>query len=163
MDERVTVATKASTEIESYLNNLSNTIWVVNVEKDPHYQKDDIDLLFKRTIKRGTFETTIEIKADTQGHRTGNYFFETKSNKEKNTPGCFMYSKAELLFYYFTETKELHIFSLPDVRKWFIKNINSFKERETKTKVNGSSYTTVGKLVPIEKVIKQVKHTIINL
>lgn len=145
------VAERAASEIESWLRDRRNTVSVTNVEKDPKFQKIDVDLIW--TTRKSTYQ--VEIKGDLW-HKTGNFFFETLSNKEKNTPGCFMYTQADLLFYYFLETKSLYILPMPQTRTWFLSNRDRFKERATTTPVNGGSYTTVGRLVPVELVLREV-------
>ncbi len=151
MREGAQVAQRASTEIEAWLREWHGTVDVENVEGDEDYQKIDVDLLWT-TIAR---DYTIEIKAD-RWHETGNFFLETASNKEKGTPGCFLYTEADFLFYYFVEPRKLYILPRPRVREWFLKNIDRFEQRETTTPVGGQHYTTVGRIVPIEAVLKEV-------
>ena len=148
MEETSRVADEAALEVSSWLQSLSETVSVKNVENDREYQKKDIDLLwtFKKDEKIVT--RTVEIKAD-RYYNTGNYFFETVSNAGKGTPGCFMYSEADFLFYYFIEVRELHIIALSLVRRWFKEEIERFQERKLFTKVgNGATYGSVGRLVP---------------
>jgi hypothetical protein len=152
MQEAVAVAERASHDIENWLHTFEDTLAVTNVENVPEYQDMDIDLIWK--TKKKTFK--IEIKGD-RWHKTGNFFFETKSNKEKNTPGCFIYTRADFIFYYFTEPKILYSLPMPATREWFNANVQRFKERETTTPVNDGSYTTVGRLVPINIVCEEVK------
>jgi len=151
MAEGVRVAERASTELEAWLREWHGTVNVENVEGDSDYQAKDIDLLWM-TIAR---DYTIEIKAD-RWHETGNFFFETVSNKEKGTPGCFLYTEADFLFYYFTEPRTLYILSMPRTRQWFLENANRFAERETTTPVGHDHYSTVGRLVPIQTALAEV-------
>lgn len=147
MKEANNVAKRASREIEEYLLSLDVTIDVRNVEEDPYYREKDIDLIWYRNQNGKKLTTMIEIKGD-RYYYTGNYFLETISNKSKQTPGCFMYTEADYVFYYFIEEKELHILPMPLSRNWFMTNINRFKERETSTPVgNNDYYITVGRLV----------------
>ncbi len=146
------VARLAAQEIEVWLRDFKETIDVVNVENKPEYQAKDIDLLW--TTNKRTFK--IEIKGD-RWHKTGNFFFETHSNKERGTPGCFMYTEADYVFYYFIEPGKLYCLPMPATREWFVLHKNKFSERETTTPVSGGIYTTVGRLVPISKVLQQVK------
>ncbi|NIR51704.1 hypothetical protein GWO43_24320 [candidate division KSB1 bacterium] len=152
MSNAVEISEPAALEIENWLRSLKNTVKVKNVERDPIFQKMDVDLIW--TTKKDSYK--IEIKAD-QWHKTGNFFFETLSNEEKKTPGCFMYTEADLLFYYFVEMKRLYILPMPQTRKWFLSKKAKFKERATTTPVNGGYYTTVGKLVPIDLVLREVR------
>ena len=50
---------------------------------------------------------TVEAKADKV--ISSNIFFETISNKEKNTLGCMLKTEADYIFYYFIAFKELYI------------------------------------------------------
>jgi len=165
MGEGNRVAKQASKDIADWLSKKPETIDVKNVEDDHYYREKDIDLIYKyRNKLNNEVKTTIEIKGD-RWHWTGNYFLETISNEQKNTPGCFMYSEAEFLFYYFVEIRELHIIPMLPARKWFVVNMKSFIEKKTMTPlVNGSHYNTVGRLVPkksLQLAIKNIK--IINI
>lgn len=161
MNEVMDVAKQASSQVEKYLRSLECTIKVINVEDEPNYQEKDIDIIWRLLDNRGNKkEVTIEIKGD-RWEQTGNYFFETISNKSKGTPGCFMYTEAMYVYYYFVNNKELHRIPVEKTRRWFIENIEKFKERETSTPVgNGQYYITVGRLVPkqeAQKAIPEIK------
>ncbi|MEH2464687.1 hypothetical protein [Nostoc sp.] len=151
MDDAVQVANQAATDIEAWLWSKSETISVVNVEDDPDYQRRDIDLIW--TTQTG--EILIEVKGD-RWNKTRNLFFETHSNLEKGTPGCFMYTEADWLFYYFVNTRQLYKLQMPKTREWFLITMRRFRERSTTTPVGSSYYTTVGRLVPITTVMLEV-------
>ncbi|AZO96075.1 hypothetical protein [Halocella sp. SP3-1] len=152
MSEGMAVAKQASNDIEEWLCKLNNTVSVENVEKIPEYQERDIDLIWK--TEKGKY--LVEIKGD-RWHQTGNFFFETYSNKDKGTPGCFIYSEANLFFYYFVKPKTLYILPMEKTRQWFGKRIEQFKKCETTTPVGkGRFYTTVGRLVPIKRILKGI-------
>jgi hypothetical protein len=108
MSESTDVARRAAQEIEEWLRGLSQTLDVRNVEDDPTYQQVDVDLLW--TTQKASYR--VEIKGD-RLHKTGNFFFETVSNAQKGTPGCFLYTEADLLFYYFVEPGHLYILPMP--------------------------------------------------
>lgn len=163
MSETDAVGKKGILIIETYLKKLPETVEVINVEDEMKYRKKDIDLIWKRNIGSQTIETKIEVKTDRYAH-SGNYFLETISNESKNTPGCFLYTEADLVFYYFIKNKELHIMPMPDSRDWFILNMNRFKERKTSTPVENGGYFTVGRLVPRDVMQKEVQNIeIVNL
>ncbi|MCT7978534.1 nuclease-related domain-containing protein [Laspinema olomoucense] len=152
MQESTQVASRATADITHWLQNLPRTISVQNVEDDPHYQAIDVDLLV--TTDRG--ESKLEIKGD-RYHKTGNFFFETHSNQEKNTQGCFLYTQADWLCYYFVEIGLLYLLPMPQTRDWFINQMERFESKSTTTPIRGGGcYTTVGRLVPIEVVLKEV-------
>ena len=158
MKDACATADEGTTHIVSYLQSIKETLNVINVENDKEYQKRDIDLIW--TYTEGS--KTVEIKVDNYAS-TGNYFFETISNVGKNTKGCFMYSEADLLFYYFLKIRELHVMPLKQVREWFIKNQGRFRTVRTSTAVNGNKYYTEGALVKRATVEQESKVTIIKI
>jgi hypothetical protein len=126
---------------------------VHDVQDDPRFQHRGVDLL----CELPTGEVLgIEVKGDRQAHR-GNYFFELISNLEADTPGCFLYSTADWLFYAFLSTGELHELPLPSTRAWFLENARTFPLRHTQTRVGNARYTTVGATVPVRTVLKSVE------
>ena len=147
----------ATSEVRKYLEGLPETIRVISVENDKAFQSMDIDFLWVY-IKNGVVEIKkIEVKGDTYSN-TGNFFLETVSNKKKNTPGCFIYSKADFFYYYFVDTRELNVIPLAETRKWFIKNIHSFPKKDTSTILNnGERYYSCGRLVHKTKIDKAIK------
>jgi hypothetical protein len=151
MHDAQEVAKLAAADIEAWLCSKPETISVVNVEDDPNYQCRDIDLIW--TTHSG--EILIEIKGD-RWNKTRNLFFETHSNLERGTPGCFMYTEADWLFYYFVNTRQLYRLPMPKTREWFHITMRRFRERSTTTPVGNSHYTTVGRLVPITTVMMEV-------
>lgn len=146
------VAQAAAEEIERWLRGLRQTVNVTNVELDPHYQALDVDLLW--TTQKRTYQ--VEIKGD-RVEKSGNFFFETLSNAEQGTPGCILYMQADLLFYYFVNPKSLYILPMPQTRDWFLPIQNQFAERATTTPIGNQYYTTVGRLVPIERVMTEIE------
>lgn len=159
------VAKRAADEITIFLEQLPITTKVENVENDPLYQGKDIDLIWHYlSRKTGELESkTIEIKGD-RYEKSGNYFFETISNVQKNTPGCFMYTEADWIFYYFVNPKILHILPTFDTRNWFIRNQLQFYEATTSTSGSkGLLYTSKGRKVPISTVSKHIKVDKFNL
>ncbi|BAY97573.1 hypothetical protein NIES37_15150 [Tolypothrix tenuis PCC 7101] len=151
MHDALEVAKLATADIEAWLRSQLETIDIVNVEDDPQFQCRDIDLIWK--THNG--ETLIEIKGD-RWNKTRNLFFETHSNLEKGTPGCFLYTEADWLFYYFVNTRQLYKLPMPKTREWFLITMRRFQERSTKTPVGSNYYTTVGRLVPIAVVMLEV-------
>jgi hypothetical protein len=152
MQDGTQVAQVAAADIEHWLHSLRQTVDVTNVELDPAYQALDVDLLW--TTQKGRYQ--VEIKGD-RVEKSGNFFFETQSNAEQGTPGCFLYTQADLLFYYFVNTKQLYILPMPQTRNWFVPIQDKFRERATTTPVAGHHYTTVGRLVPIARVMAEIK------
>jgi len=139
-----------------YLRSLKKTIDIKNVEDDPAYQKNGIDLIWVYNKGEGKIMISIEVKTDK--YTTGNFWFETLSNEALGTLGCFVKSKAKYLFYYFTEWDSMYIISLKKAQSWFKENMKRFRESKTTTNVDGKyKHTTVGRLVPIETMMKEVE------
>jgi hypothetical protein len=140
-------------DIAAWLDKLSVTLKVDNVELDKEYQKLDIDLIWHR---QGLNKLFIEVKGDNY-NTTGNYFFETISNASKGTQGCFLYTQADYLFYYFIYTRKLHILEIEPVRYWFNYNQSRFMSKFPSTTLqNGELYCSEGKIVPIHIVKREV-------
>jgi len=157
MEDACHVAQKGTEDIEKYLREKPETLSVTNVEDNPEYREKDIDLLWNYSKNGRTRQISIEIKVD-RYYRTGNYFFETVSNETRGTPGCFLYTEADFIFYYFVDERELHILPMAGTKNWFLKKINEFKERKTSTPIgNGEFYITVGRLVPRIRVKEGVR------
>ena len=140
-------------EITKYLKSLPETVDVIPATKEQQ-KGQDIDLVWVRTRDGKEVNSTVEVKVDTQGHTTGNYAFETISNEELRTPGCFVRTEADLFFYYFVGDKKLHIMKTDTARDWFLgemrKKPKRFRIFDTYTpNDNGSHhYCTIGRLVP---------------
>lgn len=158
------VARLGTLHITSWLECQRTTRSVTNVEDDLEYQTKDVDLIWE--TQRATYQ--VELKVD-RLHRTGNFFFETVSNSERGTPGCFLYTEAHLFFYYFIGTGQLYILPMPQTRSWFLNHqgspgllehpSNRFRVRDTTTPVRGGVgfYTTRGALVPIKTTLIEVE------
>lgn len=131
-------------EVTKYLEV---TGWAVtNVEGDKKYQELDIDLLASRNGET----VTIEIKADSYGSKTANYFCETISNTSKNTLGCFYATKSDYIFYYFLDTFELHIVPTEEAQEWL--RANEYKYKKVNVSTTGAEgeywYSNEARLVP---------------
>jgi hypothetical protein len=157
MQEASAVEAEAIAAIVRYLEERPTTVEVRDVRADPAYRAADIDLLWICKGRGGEQRTVgLEVKAD-RWHHTGNFFFETQSNKARGTPGCFIYTRADYLLYYFVAPRTLYILPVTATREWFLANQDRFAQRETATTVGqGEHYVTVGRLVPIEEVLANV-------
>lgn len=122
---------------------------VHDVQNDPRFQHRGVDLLWERP---GQPVLGVEVKGDRRGHRRGTYFFELISNAERNSPGCFLYSTADLLTYVFLDVRHVHVLNLRAVREWFLPRGKEFPLKTTKTRTGSVLYTTVGASVPIRRV-----------
>ncbi|MBX7138860.1 MAG: hypothetical protein K1X83_12865 [Oligoflexia bacterium] len=136
-----------------------DTYLVHNVEDEERYQDCDIDLLWVVPVQTFLQCRTIEVKTDRNRH-TGNFFFETVSVEHRGRPGAFVITRAEWFFYYFITAGELYCFSTAELKPWFLKNEHEFPERRSHSDDNQRmfSWSTVGKIVPIERVMTEISH-----
>lgn len=124
-----------------------------DVQNDPRFQHRGVDLLWERPSSE---VLGVEVKGDRQGYRRGTYFFELVSNAEKDSPGCFLYSIADLLVYVFVDVQQVHVMDLKPVREWFVSRAKEFPLKTTKTRTGANLYTTVGASVPFREVQRAV-------
>ena len=124
---------------------------VHDVSLDPRFQHRGVDLLWE--LPSGEVRG-VEVKGDRQTRRR--YWFELVSNVEKDTPGCFLYSGADLMLYVFLSQSELHVLPLKDVREWFLPRAKAYALKHTSTKTGAIRYTTVGAIVPCHEVLEGV-------
>lgn len=122
---------------------------VHDVQEDPRFQHRGVDLLWD---KGDGAVLGVEVKGDRQGRRRGNYFFELISNAEKDTPGCFLYSTADLLLYVFLDVREVHCLEFKALREWFLPRTKEYPLKSTRTRTGAVRYTTVGAIVPLRDV-----------
>ena len=108
-----------------YLTNLDFTQFVLDVRNDEFFQTLDVD--FVHCDKEGDFRN-IEVKTDTMAHRTGNLVYEHTSNKYYNTIGCFEKTRADIMFYYLTETDEMYTLTMYELRKYVRENSKYLRE-----------------------------------
>ena len=146
-------ADRAVSVARAYLRAQEAHAEIHDVQADPRFQARGIDFLW--ATKSGEL-LAVEVKGDRQAARRGTYFFELVSNLEKNTPGCFLYSTANLLLYVFLQRLEVHALPLPETRSWFLAHADRYPLRHTGTRLGTEGYTTVGALVPVRDVLRGV-------
>jgi hypothetical protein len=153
---RYDVSKIAIDKVSEYLYTLEETLDIINVEDDRAFQEFDIDLV---QITNSDI-VNIEVKSDT--YESGNFFFETVSNSARETEGCFMYTRADYLYYYFTKSRLAYILPMPSTRDWFITNIDRFSRKELATKSGKKIlYHSYGYPVPIKTVMKEVENVMV--
>jgi hypothetical protein len=129
-----------------------------DVQDDPRFQHRGVDLLWDVPARDGQDKDRVlgvEVKGDRHGRR-GNYFLELISNVEKDTPGCFLYSTADLVLYAFVRELEVHRLPLAPLREWFLPQARRFPTAQARTRAGTAHYTTVGALVPVKDVQRAV-------
>ncbi len=145
----------------NYLLSLEETLGVNNFESSRDKQMQGIDLIWKHKFQDSVYTSSIEVKID--NHKTGYMFLETISDEENEKDGCFVSSEADFLFYIVKPWDIAYKISLPNAQNWFYDNKNRFKERRTFTRIAGKTHMTVGKLVPIDVLCREVLVEEINL
>ena len=135
---------------------LERSARIHDVQDDPRFQHRGVDLLWDVPGQEsGDRVLGVEVKGDRHGRR-GNYFLELISNVEKDTPGCFLYSTADLVLYAFVREREVHQLPLPALREWFLPQAKRFPTAQARTRAGMAHYTTVGALVPVRDVQRAV-------
>jgi hypothetical protein len=146
-------ADRAVALVRSFLLEEAPGSQVHDVQEDQRFRHRGVDLLWERP---GLDVLGVEVKGDRQAGRRGTYFLELLSNAEKDTPGCFLYSRADLLAYVFLDRRELHLLPLPGARAWFLPRASEFPLRHAQTRIGTARYTTVGATVPCRRVLGEV-------
>ncbi|MEZ4862943.1 MAG: hypothetical protein R3C14_16615 [Caldilineaceae bacterium] len=160
-DQSVAVGQQAVQAVVEFLQHPQikqrwmNTQLVHSVEDDPRYQPLGIDLLWVVPEQSFLRCMTIEVKGD-RYDRTGNFFFETVSDLQRNTGGAVVITRSEWLFYYFVNSGVLYCLPMAQVKPWFLANLPRFRERVAQSRRGGSQWRTAGRLVPIATVLREI-------
>lgn len=145
------------------VNWLSANYFVIDVQKEKEYQKKDIDLI---TVDKHNIHhvTTLEIKCDSY-YKTGNYFAETISNKQKYEAthgtegrGCWTYTESDYILYYFPDAKELHIIPTSKAQEWTKAHIDTLPVKHLATQGDDGNklYDSEGVLIKREQLKKEI-------
>ena len=118
-----------------------------------HFKSDD--LTWAHFTERGLEFYRLEVKTDRNAN-SGNFFFETISDIDRKSPGCFMASEADWLFYYFITIKKLYALPLHATREWFEKHCEEFESRTVSSERDGRRWQTEGRLVRIGAVLQAI-------
>lgn len=156
MKETMQIGDEGMAIVRNFLETHPSHVNFLNVEKDEAYQKVDIDFFWSYMSDGQVSQSSCELKTDR--YTTQNFFFETDSNLEKGTPGCFMYTEAKFLFYYFINKGDLYVMHTDTVRNWFVENKERFQEKFLNTKSDKNDktyYRSAGRLVPIPTLLNE--------
>ena len=122
-----------------------------DVSGDRRYQDDDIDFLVES--KSAPDKTiSVEVKNDTYIARTRNVFFETMSNVDLETVGCFEKTKADLMAIVSEPEQLIYFMSTDTLRRYVKKNAAALRFIP---RVPGSN--SCGYLVPLANISEHVK------
>lgn len=151
-------------EIIDVLNGFSNTVIVEDKQKDKEFQKLGIDLLCLTKERKGIGTHTIEVK--TTLYPEDKYFLETISNDRNNSPGSFITSKSEWMFYYFKNDKKLHMTLTKQIQYWLYNNGHQYDLKACKTTDKTGKvylYSSKGRIVPFRDICKDIPVWIYDL
>lgn len=117
----------------------------IDVTEREEYREYDIDFFIN--TREGYH--AVEIKTDSYSN-TGNMFYEEYSCYERKTNGCFNKTRANVLLYYFCDTKCLYVFyDVNKFREWYHNRKEDFKERRIKNRLSrNKQFTSLGRLIP---------------
>jgi hypothetical protein len=126
-----------------------------NVQEEPRFQHLGVDFLWEKDAY--TVEG-VEVKGDRS--RGKHFFFELVSNFERNTPGCFLYSRADWMLYVFLPLRRLYALPLPATRQWLLPLAQSFPLQKAHTRTGPIAYTTLGVTVPVATLVRALPQTL---
>lgn len=121
-----------------------------DVTDDPEYQEQDIDFIVESRKTKGEF-VAVEVKNDQRIADTRNIFFETMSNVDYSTEGCFKKSKSKLMAIVSESEKKIYFVGTETLRRFVDKNSDYLRFI---SRVPGSN--SCGYLVPIERIKSDV-------
>lgn len=143
-------------KVTAFLQQQPNHRGFANVEDVKKYQELGIDILWWIYSTPRNRMIKVEVKADTYFH-TGNIYLETVSNMTKQTPGCFLSSRADIWAYFFIGVEVLYWIPLKVAQNWLKLAQNRFQIRNTSTgKGDTQFYQTQGVLVPRTVLLQEV-------
>jgi penicillin-binding protein-related factor A (putative recombinase) len=120
-----------------------------DVSDDPKYQRDDIDFIVEG--KSGN-EISFEVKNDSKIAYTGNIFYESISNVDYGTVGCFEKTKADFIVICSESENKFYLIKSDVLRNYVQQNKKSLRYI---SRVEGSN--SAGYLIPKSKVSEHLK------
>ena len=103
-------------------------------------------------MKKDNEEIKIEIKTDYTKY--DNFYCELISCEYLNTPGCWVKTESDYIFYYFVEKKKLYVLDTKQAKQ--IAFSKKWRQGRAYEEVNGHKKCSVGALVPIEVMINLI-------
>lgn len=119
-----------------------------DVSDFPDYQKQDVDFI----VRFGQDDVKFEVKNDTRIASTRNIFFETMSNVDYATDGCFNKTKADVMVIVSESERRLYMISSDSLKRFVEENKNSLRFI---SRVPGSN--SCGYLVPVKRLGDNLK------
>lgn len=141
---------------EKMLKHWSDSCFeVIDVRDDKRHRKMDIDFVHLRLERQSLKARTLELKVDFRLHKTGNVFIEPEGWLKKTRAETIAYLDAVNKICYYIKTSKLR-------SKKVFQSIEEFRTVSVKTKDFGG-YETLGILIPIEWIVRELKPKIENL
>ena len=134
--------------IWNYLQNQQSIHKLWDVRSNPLYQRMDIDFISEDIDGKRNY---IEVKTDS--YTSGNIYYEVQSSA--NSDGCMHKTKADTLYYFYPNMKQLYIFELNKFRDFIEFSLDWFDYKGYKKSVKNSSgngdsiYISVGYAIPL--------------
>jgi hypothetical protein len=131
---------------KEYLDNKGITYR--DVSDDAEYQKIDVDFV----VNGHSGDVLVEVKNDTKIAYTGNIFYESISNVDYNTIGCFENTKADWIVICSEPNNTFYIVNAKFLKEYVGKNKNGLRYI---ARVFGSN--SAGYLIPTSKIRNSLK------
>jgi hypothetical protein len=147
----------AEQAVADFLRQLPTTQSIRDVRDAPEWRARGVDLVV--TDESGG-ERWVEVNGDTKGGQYRNFFLETISNEELQTPGCFVATQSHQFAYCYIDTGDLYILETKPAQAWFASHRHKMEDGRAYTlRADRSvSHYTLGKKAPIKLVLRNVEH-----
>lgn len=142
---------------EQVLTYLKSQGEVICVRADSDFRKKDIDLILYKDGKKILISLKMDPVTEGLAHRTKKFFFEISSDSK--SPGCFMFSEADIWMILVPGEGTLYSFPLKELRSHVILNQNAYKN----IAIPKDGYSVEGVVASIEEICANVKHDKVNL
>jgi len=139
-------------KIFEYLNNLPDTVDVIDVSEHKHFQNWGVDGVLLEDIDRYPLNfTPFDVKTDFQHHTTGKLFLETTSSMGRE--GGILSTKAQVFYYY--DPFDGLLFNVPiySVQRWYEREGIAYAHKKVKT-IGGKDEGTIGIAISPEQLIE---------
>lgn len=120
-----------------------------DVSENKEYQDDDVDFVVESKLGK---KVSFEVKNDSMIHKTGNIFYESISNVDHNTVGCFEKTKSEFMVICSEPSSVFYIAKSDFLREYVKENKNNLRYI---SRVPGSN--SAGYLIPVKNIRDNVK------
>ena len=147
--EQLQLGKQGEKKIFKYLNNLQETVNVINLSEQKAFQSLGIDglLITDRGDGNSLVWTGFDVKTDFQYYRSGKLFIEIYADINTNKEGGILSSKAEMFYYYDPFGGFLFKVPLYALRRWYNREGISMNHKVVK---NEYGQETTGILVSPE-------------